>query len=401
MNGAGNHYPRRGWKTSWEIKRMWKEGRRDNTMSHEQKKSVSGIHTVSFTLPQQRYARLKEIADEAYDRRIKVMHTKDQHNLDHSYEFSREKDGGVRAEVHMYATHPGCARLILTPGSILSGCYDPMRLYQGTQKEWNDVQKKYWKQAPLKSLPKSLDDYSLSRIDLTWDIYMESHEEVEAWIHVFKKSMRSPRYKRVEFQEDSARARKDANKHSCEYCTSTKQSKKKRHSRGKQPETAFKVYDKCYEVNDKKILDQPVLRLELSLTRQSLVQRLKADKSISTEKLLSEAAKNAKVLIWKFVKSAMMTEGEYESYSMLALHIDLNENIIGKKYRKAAAKLVEKCSDCDNLYHALIKAEKKKSRRNPLLKQFAKISLNPVSLPNSFKVHALPSIRTLLEEAME
>ena len=360
-------------------------------------KTSTGIHTFSLTLPRLGYQKVQEIVDSAYDNHYQVSSKSDQYNLDHVYKFDEFAEQGIRIEAFQYASHPGFVRLMLTPGSLLHGEYRPMDLFDASKEDWKKIQAAFNSQVNLDGFPISWDKFSLSRIDVTWDFYLDNDEEVIAWIHTIKKSMRSPKYRKIEFTKKTAKDPTEANRHSCEYCTATKRRDKKNgREYGKQPATAFKAYDKRFEVADENILDKPVLRLELSLSRQSLLSRLKKKKTSRIRKILKGAAKGAEDIIFRFLKSSMYIDGNIFLYED-ALKMILNEPRLKDKRRAQMLELLRKCSDSDNLFSALKKMNLKRGQQDALLKSFKKINLSPITLPNSSKIQELPSIRDLIE----
>ena len=55
----------------------------------------------------------------------------------------------------------------------------------------------------METLPKNLNDYTAGRIDQTLDLYLDNEAEVDAWVRLFAKSMRSPAYQRKKFTNEN------------------------------------------------------------------------------------------------------------------------------------------------------------------------------------------------------
>lgn len=113
----------------------------------------SGCHTAAFSKPRQGYHALQSLADDAYERGYQVQKEHDKYNLNHTYKLKGLSERGVKLTICQFATHPGFARLKLTFGSLLSGKFDPMRLYKGEEDEWADVQRAYNSLLSLDGLP--------------------------------------------------------------------------------------------------------------------------------------------------------------------------------------------------------------------------------------------------------
>ena len=354
---------------------------------------VSGSHTACFVLPRRGYQTLQSIADAAYEAGYPVEKKADKYNLNHTFKVRVLPNMGIGITIKQFCTCPGNVKVKVAFGSLLSGEYDPMRLYQGGQ--WKIVRQCFREMLDIRGLPDDLEDYTLGRDDLTEDIRMSSDEEVVQWVRVFLKSMRSGKYHRQKFTKDSKRVNEpaEANRHSTEYCTATKhKDKKTKRETGIQPRTAFKAYDKHFEVADEGILSEPVLRLELTHTGDALRRKLKLKKS-SNQKVLDAAASQAEELIWSFVESSMFVDGRHLRFDD-AISLIRTSPEIKDKHRAEMEELVRKCSDKENLYRALDGIGKK--HRATLLKWFKKVNLSPISLPNDCAIRSLPSIRELL-----
>ena len=357
-------------------------------------KKKSGLHTIGLTRPKQKYNVLQSIIDSVYREGCEVEHKTDKYNLDHTYKLNQYSDQGIRLEIRQFCDHAGFVKLILTPGSMLSGKYDPTRLYRGKEKEWENICAVYRDTISFDGLPKSLEKYTLSRVDQTLDFYMDSEEEVIEWVRVFQKSMCSPRYQRIKFSGKDAA---EANRRSVEYCTATKRRGKNGKNHGKQPETAFKAYDKTYECRGRKDLEENILRFELSSTKQALMKKRKLDKQVSLKDFLHAAAKSSSDTIYKFIESAMFIDGEILRYKDAMKRVSKAPKIT-EKHKVQMRELIQKCSDCENLYYALQKIKLSNKQRDRLLRQFRELGISPVTLRNDSPLENLPSIKEFLSD---
>lgn len=364
----------------------------------------SGCHTGAFSKAKQGYHALQALADDAYERGYEVRCKHDKYNLNHTYKLDSLSEQGVKFSIHQYATHPGFARLKLTFGSLLSDEYDPLRLYKGKKDEWDNVQDAYSDLFELDGFPSNLNKLSLSRLDLTEDIELTSASEVDWMVHVLGKSMKSTKYHRERFTHK----RKDvvdpdeANHHSMEYCTqATRRDKKRQCITGIQPRTAFKAYNKTYEINQRseqsKRIKNKILRLELTHSGVALRRKLKLNKKSSNKKIINSAAQQAHELIWRFMKSGMFTEGRFYRYDD-AIQIIEQSFDISKDTRVLMQRLCHKVSECDNLGNALNRMGLGKKEQRRLLRLFAKLNLSPVTLPNEKTPKQLPSIAEFMKE---
>ena len=144
-------------------------------------------------------------------------------------------------------------------------------------------------------------------------------------------------------------------------------------------------------------MNDNILRLELSSTKQALMKKLKLDKQVSLKDFLHAAAKASSSTIGKFIKSAMFIDGEILRYEDAIERVSKTPRI-NDEHRKQMQELIKKCSDCENLYYALQKMDLSGKQRDRLLRQFRKLGISPVTLRNDSPLEKLPSIKTLISD---
>lgn len=368
----------------------------------------NGCHTAAFSKPKQGYHALQALADSAYEHGYEVWCSKqDEYNLNHTYKLDGLSKQGLKLTIHQYATHPGFARLKLTFGSLLSGKFDPLRLYKGEKGGWGDIQSAYGGLLKLDNFPNKLNKLSLARLDLTEDITLASDFEVDWTVYVLGKSVKSSKYHRVRFTHKSKDVDDpgEANHHSMEYCTqTTRKAKKRQRTTGIQPRTAFKAYNKTYEINQRlrkkgqsELIKENILRVELTHTGAALKCKLKLDKEASNKKMVNTAAQQAHDLIWRFMESGMFTKGRVYRFDHTIKKIEQASGI-REDDRPLMLKLCRKVSECDNLGNAMRRMDIGEKAQRRLLKLFAKLSLSPVTLPNEGTPKQLLSIAELMGE---
>ncbi len=368
-------------------------------------KRKSGIHTVAFSKPKQGYHALQAMADDAYAQGYSVEQKRDRYNLNHTYELNGMSDQGISAKIKQFATHPGFVRVKLAPGSMLSGKYDPLRLYKGN--EWDDVQKSFWNSLQLEGLPDDLNMLALARVDMTEDSKLDNASAVDAYVAAIAKSVKSGKYHRHRFSgvSDDIDNPAEANRHSVEYCTKTnRKDKKRQRETGIQPRTAFKAYNKGFDINrinrkngSPERIDEDILRLELTHTGTALRRKLKLGKGASNGKIVDTAAERAHELIWRFMKSAMFVDGGFLRYDH-AVKLVENSKEIKDKDRQPMLELIRKCSDCENIRNAAKAMGFNRKALDKLLRRFKKLGISPVTIPNNNPVKHLSSLAELMGE---
>lgn len=91
----------------------------------------------------------------------------------------------------------------------------------------------------------------------------------------------------------------------------------------------------------------------------------------------------------------MLIDGEILRYEDAMERVSKAPNI-SEKHRKQMRELIQKCSDCENLYYALQKMYLSDKQRDRLLRQFRELGTSPVTLRNGSPLEKLPSIKEFL-----
>ncbi len=368
-------------------------------------KRNSGIHTVALSKPKQGYHALQAMADDAYAQGYSVEQKRDRYNLNHTYELNGMSDQGISVKIKQFATHPGFARVKLALGSMLSGSYDPLRLYDGDG--WDSIQEIFRDSLQLEGLCDGLNKLALARVDMTEDSKLDNAAAADAYVAVIAKSVKSGKYRRHRFSgaSDDVDDPAVANRHSVEYCTKTRRKDRKRQREtGTQPRTAFKAYNKGFDINrinrKKGTPDrvaEDVLRLELTHTGTALRRKLKLGKGASNGKIVDTATERAHELIWRFMKASMFVGGDFLRYDHAVKLIETSTKIKDED-RQPMLELVRKCSDCENICNAARAMELNRKSLEKLLRRFKKLGISPVTIPNNNPIKRLPSLTELMGE---
>lgn len=248
------------------------------------------------------------------------------------------------------------------------------------------------------NLPFLFEDFILARLDLCVNIALDSHEQVETYLRLMKKSYIPHKYDSVTFPDtmDNATGK---NHHSFRI-----QSAKK----------CFTVYDKDYQMLDQGLQalesdEQNLLRFEISLQTEAIT-KLKKQYHIETT---AEFLDKVTLLGISAQRFASLTDkifpyGEYCSFQ--GAKEKLEAALLQKGSYEAAIGFLQYVSRCQNVNAALAlyMGDKDLSRKqmNTILANLAIAGVNPVTipeicLPHRNKDYTMMSIHKLLFGEME
>ena len=162
-----------------------------------------GVHTLELYLGQLSYAEVDAMIEDLYDMAKKqktpeLIRQREKHPspLKRSYEVHGLLPDGIILQIYQQFQIPSAIRIIINPSTFTSGSYIPEALYH--PKEYPGV---------LQKVVSLLDEtfsntqehrcwkldhrhLSLSRVDLTWNLYLPQETEVTDLIRLFKQSGR-------------------------------------------------------------------------------------------------------------------------------------------------------------------------------------------------------------------
>lgn len=320
-----------------------------------------GLHTFSLTIKSS-YSDIQNLCTN--EPCIKA--TPDKFHLNTRYEIIRWKDCGVEIQLYQSLTRPSWIKLIVNPSSLLAGHYCPTELFQPTKKKLKRVTKHLQSILDDLNLDKELQDFKLSRADLTWNLYFSSKADSLQLLDYYKKSYLMRPYRVIQFGEHSGNSEtyKGANRHSwtigCKACS-------------------FCVYDKTYELAKRHhiMIDDEILRFELRLTRNRIRQLTEC--KIWDHQLL-ELYEQQDCVLSKFLHRLHQDYTEIVTTDEALTRI--NNSNFHKKTKKQMRRLVEKMSDCESLAAARKRMKLKEKDFIRLLDKFRKFGISPITIAN-------------------
>lgn len=229
------------------------------------------------------------------------------------------------------------------------------------------------------------EDLSLSRVDLTWNLYFPEETDLTELIRLFKHGHHSKTAKVKQFHD----------------------SVKDKHSfRLKFSDMTLTVYDKNFQITRKgQTIENEtdgtnILRIELSMKRNAYYRalKLKPGKKLSYDVILHKLCKHGSKLIRKQMKNLFPCDGKHLPYQKAKRRIE--KEITNKKTQEKMLYLLEKTSRSDTLDHAIKKTQERyrigEKGMKSLLKQFDAIQVNLITFRKDSKIKSAESFRKML-----
>ena len=349
-----------------------------------------GIHTVELYLNQMPYAEVQTIVEDLYHLQrqtgedIIVQTKKDSLNVRGSYEVYGFWTEGMLMKVYQESQRPSAIRIILNPSTLTTREYVPERLYWPKKKFLKQmvkfIQEEFENTKQHRKWQFDVDRVSLSRVDITWNLYFPEEVDLTEVIRLFKHGYRKKKERVVTFRD----------------------AKKDRHSfRVVYPDVVLTVYDKSFQVRQKhrETRDRmQILRIELSLKRSAYLRMLKLPVGVDYDEVLQDAVISMSKVLKKYTKRMFPCVGRHLPYPTAVKEIQ--EKVADEELREKMLFLLNKASRSDSLSMAMEKTMVEygmgKKEMEKLLKKFDKVDVNPITFKKDSKMKELPGVRKML-----
>lgn len=347
-----------------------------------------GIHAIELYAGKLKYQQVQKTIDHLVDQGSIQQIYSDAYSIGRHLKSAYLVEEGVRMRLHQSHDKSNGISFAVNPCTLLAGSYQPLELYRPTEETVRDLYERLTDvfqtihlcdhEGPV-VLPQEL---SLSRMDLTADLWFSKDADISSLICLFRRSMLPRHYKRRELpgKED----------HLFEFVTK---------------EISSKVYDKSYELtqNDrcpKKYRDRKVLRLEVSLKREAFLDRLDLKRKDDLYTMLKAGYDQVHSTIDDFLDKLFPAQGVHLPYSEAKERIQTSKLDADKKEQMLF--LLKKTSRGAGLDTAAQKWKQTyhivDSRKfHALMERFSKLRVDPITL-TSRETQEVPCLRTLIQQ---
>ena len=349
-----------------------------------------GIHTVELYLNQLSYADVQTIVEDLYHLQrhtgetLIVQTKKDSLNVRGAYEVYGFWPEGMLMKVYQESQRPSAIRIILNPSTLTTMEYVPERLYRPKKKFLKQmvkfIQEEFENTKQHRKWQFDVDRLSLSRVDITWNLYFPEAVDLTEVIRLFKHGYRKKKERVITFRD----------------------AKKDRHSfRVVYPDVVLTVYDKSFQVRQKHRETRDgmqILRIELSLKRSAYLRMLKLPVDVDYDEVLQDAVITMSKVLKKYMKRMFPCVGKHLPYPT-AMKV-IQEKVADEVLREKMLFLLNKTSRSDSLSMAMEKTMveygMRKKEMEKLLKKFDKVDVNPITFKKDSRMKEFPGIRKML-----
>ena len=349
-----------------------------------------GIHTIELYARKLKYHQIQKTIDHLVDQGSIQQIYSDSYSIDRYLNSTYLVARGIRMRLHQSHNKSNGISFAVNPSTLLTGAYQPLALYQPTKENVVEMQSHLadmFEEIHLSDHEMPIlapDELSLSRMDLTVDLWFSKDTDLSSLIRIFRKSMLPRHYKHRELE----------GKQDYFFELATK-------------EISFKVYDKIYELeqNDrcpKKYRKERILRLEVSMRREAFLEKLGLKRKDDLFAMLKMGYDNVCAAIGEFLDKLFPAGGMHLPYPEAERKIQQSK--LDSAIKEQMLFLLKKTSRGAGLDTAAQKWKETYSvvdirKFHALMKQFDKLQVNPVTL-TSREQQGIPCLRAVIEQEL-
>lgn len=309
-----------------------------------------------------------------------------------TYYSSVLQDHGIR--IYLTAAEKrNVVKLIVNPRKLLDSKAGYIGIFQISSDAFDELNDQFTSVMRSVSLPESMDEWELHRLDLCVNLVSEHKKLPMRLISMMSRDRTPAGFEKNHYLEElrvNGNTKRDALAHRLTLSNES---------------VAFVAYDKIYEIKNhaesgykklkKKDKDNGILRIEVQLMSRWLSKYRQKHGKMSTSELLEDLARSSKKYICKYAKR-LFCNGFYMHSGDLKNVIRFS-SFIRKKTGKKMIKLVEKIDEGWSFATALDDVKRKwtPKQRLVVLDAFDRLGISPIPLHYK-KVRRLPSISEIL-----
>lgn len=338
-----------------------------------------GIHTLQMTANNLTYSQIQKVMDLMSKAPGSWIVRQDSFGVNRTMYNRTFGYGGVQILGRQSYNKSNSLAFIINPRLLLSNEYEPTGLYVPSKKSWSKVgenMEKIMKVIGLSEhgkLLRTFEDLSVTEIDMTTNLWFQEKIYLREIVRIFRKGNLPRYYKAVK-------------KKPTYFVCATKDS-------------AFKVYDKVEELKNsnrcpKRLYDDHILRLEVSLRREALLRKLPLKRKDSSLQFVDTAYVNAEEMIYRFVDQL---DPVMASHCRFPAAVSRIQRFVRDKDLAERMILLLKLTSKNGLSSAIQEYRKQKGvderAIKTLLGKFDAYGVNPITLRKNGDCNYLPSWR--------
>lgn len=319
-------------------------------------------------------------------------HKKDYYLDQYRYTSNYFEENGIKLDIQRYSAIGWSLKVRLKPSIILKAEH-PWALYQPTNKNYRTLVNRADRILKTVGVPCSINEMSICRLDVTENLIFKKKELVQIYLNLLKKSLIPAKYRLDYFQKTNPKVKDVQEANRCSYKILCKSA-------------AFFAYDKTAQLQMIGRIQAPtggkkILRLEVQMERPAIKKQV-GEQVNNYQYLKSCAQQGSEILSWYIDR----LQPKCEQYIHYQAAVDMVEkNITNKRTKEWMLYLLRKVSDSRDLSSAMDKLKDefvlKRHQCERILKRFAKLGINPITLPSTVSLDTLPNLITVLNTTDE
>ena len=330
-----------------------------------------GIHTVELYAKNLKYTEVQKVIDFLADHGNIYTIKSDLYNIDRHLMSTYLIDNGIRMQIFQSHNKSNGIGFIVNPSTLLSGKYQPVKLWKPTKKAVATLLKNFDERLKLIGLSSvQAKDLSLSQMDLTKNVWYDKDYDLTSVIRCFHKCFIPRQFKEISSKDKETKKHLFVMKHDT---------------------VTVKVYDKIHELmtNDRcpePLKNKSVLRLEVSLKREAFLKKLDLDRDAALCEMLVAGYKNGENILDDYLDKMFPFSGKVVQYKKAKKKIE--SNVPDSLLREQMLYLLKKTSDSAGLSTAVRKLKDHyrnvgDRRIKKIFSEFDRLDIAPITLPNN------------------
>lgn len=331
-----------------------------------------GIHTIELYAKNLKYTAVQKVIDRLADSGKIQKIKSDSYNIDRHLKSQYFVEDGIRMRIYQSYNHSSGIGFTINPCSLLSGKYQPVRLWKPTPEATDGLLKRLSFMLEMLGLDcVHVEDLSLSQMDLTANIW---GVDPAPRIRKFRKGIIPRGFEAISNQDK-------------EYLYMIKS---KRAGSKKPGRVLVKAYDKIHELKinhrcPKSLKDKTILRLEVSMKREAFLKKMDLDRTASLYEMLRAGYDRGEEIIFHYRKKMYPFTGKslrYEETKKL-----VQEKTKDDLLQEQMLFLLKKTSDSTGVSAAVQKLEDHYNhvddrRVKKIFNKFDELGISPVTQPH-------------------
>ena len=324
-----------------------------------------GIHTIELYLNNLKYTQVQKVSDYLFKHGRTYVIDSNEENIDRSIKSTYFIEDGIRLRIYQSHNKSNGIGFIINPSTLLMKVYMPLALWIPSKGSIKKIKKRIsniLQEIGLRDV--SLENLSLSQMDLTRNVRLMKTTDTTKIIHSFRKGDCPRHFKEITYKD------KESKKYLFEATTNR---------------ITFKVYDKIYELKKydrcpPQIENDVVIRLEVSLKREAFLKRLPSERTDSLFTMLRAGYDKGNDIIDEYIKKFNVLYDEETYYNWAVKRI--KKNVDDASLRKPMLYFFEKLAkyhDIDSAQDQMMVHYKNVDDQQikKMSKQFSKLKINP------------------------